>query len=120
MAVDSHGMPVRFLVTDATVADCTVAEKLIYNFPAQYLLADRAYDTDEIVEKAIKSGMIPVIPPKKNRKILRDYDKYIYRLRHLVENAFLHLKSGAVLPLTTLKTSTLSLLPSKLGVSLFG
>ena len=53
MAVDSHGMPVRFLVTDATVADCTVAEKLIDNFPAQYLLADRAYDTDAIVEKAI-------------------------------------------------------------------
>ena len=92
MSVDSHGMPVRFFVTDATGADCTVAEKLIDNFPAQYLLADRTYDTDAIVEKAIKSGMIPVIPPKKNRKVLRDYDKYIYRLRHLVENAFLHLK----------------------------
>jgi transposase len=33
-----------------------------------------------------------VIPPKKNRKNLREYDKYLYRLRHLVENAFLHLK----------------------------
>ena len=31
-------------------------------------------------------------PPKKNRKIQRDYDKYLYTLRHLVENAFLHLK----------------------------
>ena len=67
-------------------------EKLIDNFPAKYLLADRAYDTEAILEKAIKSGMIPVIPPKKNRKALRDYDKYIYRLRHLVKNAFLHLK----------------------------
>jgi transposase len=36
--------------------------------------------------------MIPVIPPKKNRTIQRDYDKYLYKLRHLVENAILHLK----------------------------
>jgi len=35
---------------------------------------------------------MPVIPPKKNRKHLRDYDKYLYKLRHLVENAFLLLK----------------------------
>jgi len=31
-----------------------------------------------------------VIPPKKNRQ--RSYDKELYKLRHLVENAFLHLK----------------------------
>ncbi len=37
-------------------------------------------------------GMEPVILPRKNRKQLRDYDKHLYRLRHLVENAFLHLK----------------------------
>jgi len=33
-----------------------------------------------------------VIPPKKNRREQREYDKYLYRLRHLVENAFLKLK----------------------------
>ncbi|MDR0673771.1 MAG: transposase, partial [Zoogloeaceae bacterium] len=33
-----------------------------------------------------------VIPPKKNRKAQRKYDKRLYRHRHLVENAFLHLK----------------------------
>jgi len=36
--------------------------------------------------------MLPVIPPEKNRKQLRDYNKYLYKLRHLVENAFLLLK----------------------------
>jgi len=36
--------------------------------------------------------MIPVIPPKKNRREKRDYDKDLYKLRHLVENAFLHIK----------------------------
>ena len=34
----------------------------------------------------------PVIPPRKNRKQQRDYDAYLYKLRPLVENAFLHLK----------------------------
>jgi transposase len=32
------------------------------------------------------------IPPRKNRKEPRSYDKHLYKLRHLVENAFLHLK----------------------------
>jgi len=32
------------------------------------------------------------IPPRKNRKDQRKYDEYIYRMRHLVENAFAHLK----------------------------
>ena len=85
-------MPVRFFVTDATIADCSVTETLIADFQAEYLLADRAYDTDAIIERALQAGMTPVIPPNKNRKVLRDYDKYLYKLRHLIENAFLHLK----------------------------
>ncbi len=36
--------------------------------------------------------MNPAIPPRKNRKEQRVYDKDLYRLRHLVENAFRHLK----------------------------
>jgi transposase len=65
---------------------------LIDGLSAEYLLADRGYDTNAIVETAIKSDMQVVIPPKRNRKEQREYDKHIYKLRHLVENAFLHLK----------------------------
>jgi transposase len=36
--------------------------------------------------------MSVVIPPKKNRVEARDYDEYLYKIRHLVENAFLKLK----------------------------
>jgi transposase len=36
--------------------------------------------------------MSPVIPPKKNRKEQRGYDKELYKARHLIENAFLYLK----------------------------
>jgi transposase len=56
------------------------------------LLADKGYDSDEIVTQAENQGMIAVIPPRKNRKVQRKYDKDLYKLRHLVENAFLHLK----------------------------
>jgi transposase len=65
---------------------------LIDGISAEWLLADRGYDTNDIIEKAISQNMNVVIPPKKNRKVQRDYDKYLFRLRHLVENAFLHLK----------------------------
>ena len=65
---------------------------MIEGFQAEYLLADRGYDTDAIVLKAVSEGMTPVIPPRKNRKHLREYDEYLYKLRHLVENAFLFFK----------------------------
>ena len=92
LAVDAHGMPVRVSVTAGTTADCTQAITLIEGFAAEYLLADRGYDTDALIAAAITDGMQIVIPPKCNRKMQRDYDKYLYKLRHLVENAFLHLK----------------------------
>ena len=56
------------------------------------LLGDRGYDSDHLVEQAQMQGMVAVIPPRKNRKVLREYNREIYKLRHLVENAFLHLK----------------------------
>ena len=85
-------MPVRLSLTEGTVADCAQAADLIAGLVADYLLADRAYDTDAIVTAALAQGMEPVIPPKSNRKEPRDYDRYLYKLRHLVENAVLKFK----------------------------
>jgi len=65
---------------------------LIEGISAEWLLADRGYDSNKIIEKAISQRMKVVIPPKKNRRVQRDYDHYLYKIRHLVENAFLHLK----------------------------
>ncbi|MEZ0300019.1 MAG: IS5 family transposase [Candidatus Methylacidiphilales bacterium] len=92
LAVDAHGMPVRVIVTAGTTADCVKAEQLIEGIKANDLIADRGYDTNSILAQAQQQGMTPVIPPKKNRTIQRSYDKDLYKLRHLVENAFLHLK----------------------------
>jgi transposase len=59
---------------------------------AEHLLADKAYDVDALIERLIEQGTCPQIPPKRNRKHKREYDKELYKLRHLVENAFLYLK----------------------------
>ncbi len=65
------------LTTRSTVADCSIAEALITEFQAEYLLANRGYDTDAIISSALQAGMMPVIPPKKNRKVPRNYDSII-------------------------------------------
>ncbi len=45
LAVDARGMPIRIPVTEGTRADCSQAHTLIEGRDAEYLLADRAYDT---------------------------------------------------------------------------
>ena len=85
-------MPVRLAVTEGTVADCSQALPLIEGIDAEWLLADKAYDTNEIMASVRDLGMEPVIPPKSNRKEKRNYDRAMYKLRHLVENGFLEFK----------------------------
>ena len=91
----SHGMPVRLAVTEGTVADCSQALALIEGIEAKCLLADKAYDTNEIIATARELGMDPVIPPKSNRREQRDYDQAIYKLRHLVEKRILGIQAVA-------------------------
>ena len=98
LAVDALGMPVRAIVTDSPRSDCKEAISLIENLPCKVLLADRGYNTDEIIKCAKNSGIQPVIPPKKNRKVQRTYVENLYKKRHLVENA-----PGAELQPVTLK-----------------
>ncbi len=53
LAVDAHGMPVRFFITSGTTADCTIADRLIEGFQAEYLLVDRGYDTTQPFSKLL-------------------------------------------------------------------
>ena len=92
LAVDAAGMPVRIIITAGTINDCSKADELVEGITAKGLIADRGYDTNSIVGAAIDANMQVIIPPKKNRKIQREYDKEAYRRRHLIENAFLALK----------------------------
>ena len=45
------------------------------------------YDSEAIRDKARSNGMIPIIPKRANAKKTNPYfDRYLYKLRHLVEN----------------------------------
>ena len=65
----------------------------------------------------IGSGCEIVILPKKNSKVQRSYGNDIYRVRHLVENAFLRLSVGVVSPSDMHKCSLLLSPPYKYGAS---
>lgn len=82
----------RVLVTAGTVADCVVAPDLLSGFTAEAVIAYKGYDSQEIVDMVERSGAEAVIPPRKNRKFLREYDAFLYKIRHLVEDAIGQLK----------------------------
>lgn len=45
-----------------------------------------------MIERLEQQGKTAVIPPKRNRIIQREYDKDLYKARHLIENFFAQLK----------------------------
>lgn len=53
---------------------------------------DRAYEDDETRVLAVKQGLIPVVPPKRNRKVPWNYDAQLYKRRNEVERFFLRIK----------------------------
>jgi transposase len=84
-SVDALGNPLRFRLTPGQRHDITQAEALVIDLESEYVIADRSYDSDDFVQFIITNGAIPVIPPRSNRKDLREYDAYLYQERHLVE-----------------------------------
>ena len=56
------------------------------------LLMDRAYEGDETLSLVKSLGYLPVVPPKKNRKKLWEYDKELYKKRNVVERLFRRIK----------------------------
>ena len=94
MMCDALGLPIKFILTAGEVSDFTQAIPLLKDETADYVLADKGYDGDEIINYISKSvGAQVVIPPKSNRVIQRNYDKYIYKERNLVERLFNKLKN---------------------------
>ena len=58
---------------------------MVEGVKATYAIMDKAYDADKLIEQLEGQGIIPVMPPKSNRKEQRHYDKQVYKERHLVE-----------------------------------
>lgn len=90
---DALGNPTGFYLTAGQAHDLQGADVLIVDIDAEALLGDKAYDADERVRQVLKAqGIEPVIPGKSNRQVAIDYDKELYKARHLIENFFAKLK----------------------------
>ena len=104
---DALGNPTGFHLTPGQDHDLAGADALMDKITqAEALLADKAYDADERMRKRLEEkGCISVIPPKSNRKNPSDYDKDVYKSRHLIENFFAKLKQYRAIATRYDKTS---------------
>jgi transposase len=94
MMCDALGLPIKFTVTGGEVSDFTQAIFLLTDEKTDYVIADKGYDGNEIIEHISKNmHATPVIPPRSNRLIQREYDKHIYKERNLIERLFNRLKN---------------------------
>ena len=91
--VDALGNPTAFHLSGGEAHDLVGADHLLPGMQADTLIADKAFDAQErVIDPLIAAGKTVVIPPKANRKILRDYDQDLFKTRHLIENFFARLK----------------------------
>jgi transposase len=90
---DALGNPTGFTLTPGQAHDLAGADILLQQIEADIIIADKGYDADErVLEPIAGAGKIAVIAPKQNRKIQREYDKELYKARHLIENFFARIK----------------------------
>lgn len=85
ITVDALGNPLRLRLTAGQRHDSTEAKALLDGFDFERLIADRGYAAQDFIEYLLERGIEAVIPPHQRAKILRAYDEWLYRERHLVE-----------------------------------
>jgi transposase len=91
--VDALGNPTGFHLTPGQAHDLEGADALLSNSQGETIIADKAYDAqDRVITPLQKARKGIVIPSIRSRKQPRDYDRHIYRSRHLIENFFARLK----------------------------
>ena len=82
---DGLGNPLTFKLSAGQRHDLSQVNALLEGQAAQRVIADRGYDANWLVEMLEDLGIEVVIPPRRNRKVQRDYDRHWYKERHLVE-----------------------------------
>ena len=86
------GNLVRFVLLPVQRHDTVGMAPLIKGVSFDALLGDKAFDADWLRADLDDRGAAAVIPPRSNRTVIIDYDKEMYRWRHLVENYFAKLR----------------------------
>lgn len=83
--MDALGNPLDFVLTGGERNDVTQAPTLLAGRYSAYVLADKGYDATSVLALIERMGAIPVIPARKSWRTPREYDKYLYRERHVAE-----------------------------------
>lgn len=93
-ATDKGGRLIRYLLLPGNAAESPGLVPLVDGIATKgnVVIADKAYDSDRIRNSLAASGIIAVIPWKRNRKTPQSLDEARYRTRHLVENYFARIK----------------------------
>lgn len=66
---------------------------LLQDTPAHTIIADKAYDAQaRLIDPLQSKGKAVVIPSRAKVKQPREYDRHLYKARHLIENLFARLK----------------------------
>jgi transposase len=91
--VDANGLPIALKLTEGQAHDGRSAVDLLEEIGAgQILLADRAYDSDELRAELTERGAWANIKPLARRTHIPAFSKFLYRYRNLVERFFNRLK----------------------------
>ena len=72
-------------LTAGQASDIGQAETLLADHQPEAVIADKGYDSNAFVQVIQNRGAEAVIPPKSNRSQSREYDRYTYKERNLVE-----------------------------------
>ena len=80
------------MLSAGQITDIERAEALIKDQPAEFIVADKGYDSDAFVETISAQGAQPVIPPRSNRINPRSLDRHLYKSRNLIERFFSRIK----------------------------
>lgn len=94
LSVESSGLPVNFVISGGESHDIVHAQKLIAaSAISSIVTADKGYDSEALRIWIKEQGLNPNIPRRKSNKTDNsDMDWWLYRYRHLVENAFARIK----------------------------
>ncbi len=85
IVVDALGNPLRVSLTGGQTHDITQAPTLLAGLDTDHVIADRGYAAQALLDQLAHSGAEAVIPPHQRAKTQREYDRWLYRERHLVE-----------------------------------
>jgi len=84
-AGDALGLPVRLIGGPGQQNDMARACELIDGLKAEATIGDKGYDANTLETKIVEQGSQVVIPPKRNRKAPRSYDKVLYKERNSID-----------------------------------